>query len=1019
MKSNSNWKNLLILCVLSSFFFLTQCQQLTPKQGEYSYVTPEKPWDESFGNHRAVIRVEKNAESARLHFEWRRSDKNVNDRRFVILNSENGDTIRNIQREKVTSEVCDLTFGPVQKGTYYFYYLPYKAQLGHGYFYGNYDKREKAPNKKWLDQSEKPVKAQVLRVESRTTFDSFYPMEIVAHKSEVKEFLQQYKKTFYLFPEDRKYPIRMQKKLPLKWTTELFDGVFQGTAAPNEYYAFQVGVWSPHKTIKNIKYSVSDLISSADTIPSNQITCFNLEGINSKGKPFTKKIDVEEGKIQALWFGVDLAKQQAKGTYLGILTISDDAGIEEKIRIKIKVSGESIVNRGDNEPWRHSRLRWLNSTLGIQDNPVRPYTPMKKVKNDLKCWNRNLRLNPSDALPKQIRATSFELLNRPARFIIETANGRYNLEGKLSFDEETKGHISFHVKAQNKDLQVVTKGRMEYDGWVNYKIQIQAEKNISIKDIRLEFPFSKSATPYFLGAGLVGQKTPYSYLGTWDGYQKEKKVDMVSLPTSKQTKGLWPFDSFWTGSAHVGVHCELRGASYTGPLLNLFRPAYPSSWYNQGKGGFKIQSKGNTNLVTIYSGARQLKKNQEITYDFALLITPVKPINTKKQFNERYYHNISKPIPTKADVKAGVRIINIHHANLYNPFINYPFLASETLKPFVEKWHKNKCKVKLYYTIRELSSSCTEIWALRSLGTEILRGGKGGGFPWCREHLTGNYTPQWYHHFPEGEYPAGITADASILTSEGESRWCNYYVEGLKWLVRELDIDGIYLDDVSFDRKILQRMRYAMDVVKPNCIIDLHSNTGFSKGPANQYATFFPYVDKLWFGESFLYDKMSPENWLVESSGIPFGLMGDMLHAGGNKWLGMQYGMTVRHPWLTDGVICDPRFIWKVWDDFDIEKAQMIGFWEKNSPVLTTNADVKVTVYRHKGKVLLSVGNYSDVAHAIRFKINWKALGLLEEKVQLTAPKIVDFQEERATGPDGTWKLLPRKGFLIYLEERN
>ena len=87
-----------------------------------------------------------------------------------------------------------------------------------------------------------------------------------------------------------------------------------------------------------------------------------------------------------------------------------------------------------------------------------------------------------------------------------------------------------------------------------------------------------------------------------------------------------------------------------------------------------------------------------------------------------------------------------------------------------------------------------------------------------------------------------------------------------------------------------------MDSVKPGCLIDLHSNTGFSKGPANQYAEYFPYLDKVWFGESFLYNKMTPANWLVESSGIPFGLMGDMLYRGGNRWLGMQYGMAVRYP---------------------------------------------------------------------------------------------------------------------------
>ena len=59
-----------------------------------------------------------------------------------------------------------------------------------------------------------------------------------------------------------------------------------------------------------------------------------------------------------------------------------------------------------------------------------------------------------------------------------------------------------------------------------------------------------------------------------------------------------------------------------------------------------------------------------------------------------------------------------------------------------------------------------------------------------------------------------------------------------------------------------------LDNKKPGCLLDLHSNTGFSKGPANQYAEYFPYIDKIWFGESFRYDEMPAANWFVQVSGI-------------------------------------------------------------------------------------------------------------------------------------------------------
>ena len=367
------------------------------------------------------------------------------------------------------------------------------------------------------------------------------------------------------------------------------------------------------------------------------------------------------------------------------------------------------------------------------------------------------------------------------------------------------------------------------------------------------------------------------------------------------------------------------------------------------------------------------------------------------------------------NIKTGVRIINVHQGNDYNPFINYPFLTVDKMKDFTREWHQRGCKVKLYYTLRELSNATAEMWAIRSLGHEILRGGSGGGFPWCREHLVGDYTPQWYEHF-EYENEQGIVADAAVLTAEGDSRWYNYYIEGLAWMVRNLDIDGIYLDDVSFDRRILKRMRRAMEGVKPDCLIDLHSNTGFSRGPAIQYTEFFPYVDKLWFGESFLYDKMTPANWLVESSGIPFGLTGDMLYRGGNRWLGMQYGMTVRYPWFTEGVNCDPRPVWKIWDEFGIADATMLGFWEQNPAVSASDRAVKVTAYCKHGRTLLSIGNYSDEAKTVRLSIDWSQLGLDSQKVSLIAPEVKDMQPAHEWQINDEIRIEPRKGWLMYLQ---
>lgn len=208
-------------------------------------------------------------------------------------------------------------------------------------------------------------------------------------------------------------------------------------------------------------------------------------------------------------------------------------------------------------------------------------------------------------------------------------------------------------------------------------------------------------------------------------------------------------------------------------------------------------------------------------------------------------------------------------------------------------------------------------------------------------------------------------------------------------------------------------MRKVLDRTRPGCLIDLHSNTYFSIGPPNQYTEFFPYVDRLWLGEGFQYDAMSPEQWLVECSGIPFGLMGDMLQDGGNRWRGMLFGMTARIPWTS----ADARPVWKVWDEFGIGEARMLGWWEKDCPVRTGREDVLATAYVRPGKTLVALASWAPAKTDVRLQVDWKALGLDAGNARLVAPEIRDFQPAKGWRLDEPISVEPKRGWLIYVAE--
>ncbi|MBS2212689.1 hypothetical protein KEM09_14820 [Carboxylicivirga mesophila] len=985
------------LILLISLIVLTQCT-ISSQVDELTYSVPETPWPDFYGHHRAVIQVDAPADVVKLDLLWRRHDTAPEKKLFVIVNAETGDTIKNIHRIEVNNEHCKLAFGPVQTGTYYFYYAPFKIQEEYGFYNKGYLRPEKASsdwvqNYKLTDESvlQQLPHAKAKAIQSRTQFDSFYPMELIPTQEEKSKFLAEKSGDFLIFSEDRKDPIRMRDEIPVKWIIEDKGKDFEGKAMRNEYYAFQLGVYASAKDVQNIQVQFSDLKNGKYSLSKEQLTCFNTGGIDPFGKPFTKKVDVEAGKVQPLWIGVDIPESAKAGVYKGEVIITADNSAPQVAKVKLKVEDKVIADRGDSEPWRHSRLRWLNSTLGIDDEPTAGYDPIKAI-NDYTydCTGKVVRLN-ANGMPESMKAFGTEILAGPIAFTIKTKGQEAGLSGMSDIEllNNSAGVMTGRWEDRVGTINVLAEGSLESDGYMHYKINLSASEDIKVDDIRLEIPLEKSVARYMMGMGLEGCKVPQNHNAKWKG----------------------PHDSFWVGDTNGGIWCELRGSDYNGPLLNLYQPDYPVSWHNDGKGGFKIDTQSTQVKAICYSGKRTLKKGEQIDFEWAMLITPVKHINYESQFVDRYYHNGGAPMPTQEDFDAGVKIINVHHANEYNPHINYPFIAVDEMKGFINDMHEKGQKVKIYNTVRELTNYTTELWALRSLGNEILGDGKGGGYPWLREHLIDGYHPQWYQYFPEK------SADASIVNTPSDSRWYNYYIEGLAWLVRNIDIDGLYLDDVSYDRRIVKRMRKVLDKEKPGCILDLHSNTGFSKGPATQYTEYFPYLDKLWFGESFHYDKMSPENWLVEVSGIPFGLMGDMLHRGGNRWLGMLYGMTVRHPWVTDGVLCDPRPIWKVWDDFGIHTAQMVGFWESKPYVTTTNPNVKATVYKKDGKTLVALGNFSEKTEQCQLIIDWNSLGLSKEKVSLQAPLVKDFQAAKSFSANETISVEAKKGWMIIIAE--
>jgi hypothetical protein len=823
-------KALALCCMLSLAGNIASAQTV-------KYVNGNNSWDpDSLGNHRAVVSVAAAAPAGKVIIPWRRHDDPTN-KQIIVVDAKTNKRIGNVKADAISQESGTIWFEPTSgAGKYYVYYMPYKVTARSNYPKAVYLPLQNTASAAWLAKTAKAAPATLLYLEAVNAMNSFYPMEVIATKAEVAA-LNKSRKPYLVFTEDRQHPIKMTHYLPQRWAKRGLAPTFSGSAAKGENYSFQLGVYAVDRPLSNVFVYVSDLKDNrGNIIPDSNMSCLNIRGTTYDGYGLAKDVSVDKGNVQAMWCLVNIPIKTAAGNYTGTVTVKAIGVPATIIPISISVKNQTALNGGVNHPELQTRLTWLNSTLAQQNDVIKPYIPLKVDDKTISLLGRKVILG-NNGFPIQIQTfftpemtgttdaaknilgegihfhvidslthkdISFRNFAPNYSFIKPDGSGDAHtviFKDGFAFTDKTPGKVSWQAGSISKELQMNVDGSIEFDGYMNYRIQLTALQDISLDDIKLHIPLDTAAARYLMGLNQKGGLRPDTLNWKWDVAKKNQ-------------------DGAWIGEVNAGLQYSLRDEHYVRPLNTNFylqKPLLlPTSWGNEGKGGITIKRKGKNVLVDNYSGPRTMKKGDVLYYNFTLLITPFHPINTDFQWSTRFYHKYNNPDTIKA---TGATVVNIHHATPINPTINYPFIAHDAMKHYIDSAHKLGLKVKIYNTVRELSNSAYETFPMRSLGHEIYSPGKGGGYSWLQEHLGDDYIAAWY--VPE-------IKDAAIVNS-GMSRWHNYYVEGMNWLVQNVGIDGIYLDDVAFDRITMKRIKRVLTQDGHPGIIDLHSANQYNK----------------------------------------------------------------------------------------------------------------------------------------------------------------------------------------------
>lgn len=791
---------------------------------------------------------------------------------------------------------------------------------------------------------------------------------------------------FHLFGEDRQYAVR-NNIVPAHWLAKGNHAAerFHGVAQPGEFYPFQVCVAS--EKARTLRWHAKTDLKVSRITPE---TC----AVAAKG-------------VKPIWVMVDIPKDAAGKTLKGEVCVEDAADTARaSIPFEIEVKGDVLEDGGIGDAWRLARLKWLNSDIGREDTVTKPYEPVvvDPARRAVKILGRELVLG-EDGLPAQIVSyfsgsnariveKGMELLARPVMFkscfksccstLAVSGGGETTSvqQQEFAFTEITPAHAEWKSEAKIAGgITRIVEGRIDFAGACKFRIRHVGGK---VPQASLEFSMPANVARFREGFGIKG--------GVFPEGKVEQKWD-ANLNR----------DALWMGSINGGIVVRFKGANYRRPLINAYyawqKLKMPESWAS---GGGVMSIEKNADVATIRAVGKDAPDGAE--WDFDLYITPFHKLDMRTHLGDRYWHLSQRrsELDTKKIRAAGATIVNLHHNTIWNPYINYPYNddSGPLLKKAVKDAHAAGLLLKVYYTTRELTQNLPEFFALKSLDGEALLTrdasvpgwpctNRGGPHPWLREHVGLDILPAWRENvrFPQA-YPPRL--DLAVITTP-DTRWDNFYLEGLDYLVREYGIDGLYIDDTALTGESMQRARRILDRDGKRRLVDNHSwnhhDPRAGSGNTNlAFIDLYPYFDLLWRGEGF-YNNTPSDFWLIERSGIAFGIAGEMLGRG-NPFRGLLFGMTDRAGWGGG-----PSGLWKFFDAVKLGDMELIGWWDDECPVKVEGSDeIKASVWKGRERSVLVIANFAQEPRTAQ-------LHFTSCKADWTQPEIAGVQKS-ANAPD-------------------
>ncbi len=619
---------------------------------------------------------------------------------------------------------------------------------------------------------------------------------------------------------------------------------------------------------------------------------------------------------------------------------------------------------------------WFDNKTGFPLNPPEPWTPVQASEAKISVLDRTITLG-AEVQASSIVSRGEELLAQPVSLRI---NGLSHIGTTAKNPVRTTPlEAEYESVGTAGGFTVRTNCRVEFDGFMRYDVTLTPEGKQELRELALDIPLRVSQATHYARGGT----------GTPAFYRSMNKYDADALP---DTGLVIPFTNvIWLGNDERGIQwfCESD-----------------ENWsLNETKKAVRVIREKNAVLLRITFADKPVSLDRPRTYTFALLPTPVKPLNKKLMrevlictggfptFDKDYFEKWKTYIEGELQVGANVEICWSWSKTIWNPQFGNPCLYDQeriaAMKKCVDYAHARGVKILVY-----------GIW--------------GAMFP---------DRPEWRHFGQEmARGPQEYTIGGTLMHCP-RGTFSDWYVNSLAQTIRETGIDGVYLDSspipqacsnirhgcgytdaegklhgtfpIFASRELHKRIYslfhgllvrdgiiYAHNTQPPymatESFVDIHHTGEGSPLPQNQWRSRF-YGYPYGLPVTFTYWNQ-PHYPMKRINAWAAALLLDAeLKAISSMWPGRRKGAPTNT--YAENAYITGR-VWEIKRSFDWAHDEWWPYWKNGAYVDTGSPTTFCSFHLSRGKeAWLTVTNWTDAEINARVRINTAAMGIPPERV--------------------------------------